>query len=1498
MYQFFAQDRERLHFIHATVITLGMVAIGHGQPVITMGTHDLLLDTPGQTIELSVSGTEMVDACHLSITIIAPPLGVGMTDVDLVTGTIFAGGSGGGTIVANGQVAYESAYIFGPPRPANGKLGTITIDTTGMSPGEWEVRIEGSFELQFAPIMAIAIPGAIKIPEPPPPPDVSGIPFLLGYQVWGGISFYDNAAGLGEPPWYSPPPPDEYRSVSAGPVSTTCNAVELSLRGQPAASGSTLFRNNTLKQRLEVTYTQSYVNRVGGAGAAKAHYSGDSALWNFRVDVGGSEATDLEVQGLAQVFVRKSLGLGNPWPQWIGVDVWVDLWPEDRADVPIRWDNLYSTLWDVGRVASFGGSGPNSTMPRIDLFDPQISAEANSLAPEEGAYLQGYNTFTNRTSTGDAEPEPWRAILSEIPPGRYYLDIWVSSLVEYYVHPDLAWGNTAPNEEFIVDILFTLGNGQQLNTLITSVSGAPVTTKRILSSDNNSNGVDDYCEADNDGDGSPNVLDNCPAISNPEQLDDDGDGVGNVCDNCPGFDDREDEDNDGIPDSCDDCPGDQHKIEPGVCGCGTPDVDEDADGLVDCQDPCPGSDNRLDADGDGTPDCLDECAGEPDVDTDGDTVLDCRDQCPGSDDRIDEDGDNVPDDCDNCPSLSNPKVTRFGWGGGFGQPDFDHDGIGDACDNCQNVPNTDQVDTDNDGVGDACDSHSDGDGDGINDAVDTNPTTYSTRFAHGLTTGEIIRVPAGATVIIHGTTLPAYPPFAPERRYISIAVANAGSLGVDVRLDCSQAVYTLFDGSHTVRCGSVEFKAFAGQAMIMYPGWSPEQSIRVGPGAVAILDETIVNGQVQHVAVQAFDAPIEVGGLLVSPGGVGNLGEATVFDPYFPWSAEVVNDTRVTEVSSMAVLPSGDPALAYLRHPAGTQFIVTYACRNAGSWEHSEVEASSSSIALDLAILPSGQPALVFLGGTAPNYSIKFAGYDGSSWHSSVVATTNSVSSVPRLAVGPTGQPSVSFLSGTTGGRAVVYAQYDGASWQTTTVDSSASQYNHDLVILPTGHPAIAYISYPSNSLKYAWFNGTAWQDEIVTTDTVVTNRSVSMIVLPSGHPAISYFSGSKFKMAWSDGSAWTTENIDEGIPAVGYMSADMALLPSGIPAVSYLGSIAGTACHKHAWREETGWRSIVLRRPELSELTKGKMSSLAVLPSGTPAISYRNELNQLVYSSPEPREAAPVPMVADYVATATTVHGGSIQSLGGPAASHASFGDWDFGHASAGADLHTSQSGNLVGQVFLSAADGSLCNAWDEFFFCISSTEIVAGPVAAEVTGTLSIGTTDTVPAGSALDLTVSAGHTGKSGMELTYGVTVKRGEATIGSVSADSPESVTIPVLAGDILQIHIACSDAHNSVLGLHETLTFPFILERAPQIPFDFDQDRDVDLDDLAVWLACATGPAIPYHAEQLPSGCSLQADIPGILPADWDRDGDIDQVDFGAFQRCYSGAAPANPACAN
>jgi hypothetical protein len=89
--------------------------------------------------------------------------------------------------------------------------------------------------------------------------------------------------------------------------------------------------------------------------------------------------------------------------------------------------------------------------------------------------------------------------------------------------------------------------------------------------DCNSNGVPDDCDVDeSDPDGNMEVSEDC-----------DSDGTPDECET--------DTDSDGAIDDCEECDEDPNKTDPGVCGCGFPDIDSDGDGVLDCNDLCPGT---------------------------------------------------------------------------------------------------------------------------------------------------------------------------------------------------------------------------------------------------------------------------------------------------------------------------------------------------------------------------------------------------------------------------------------------------------------------------------------------------------------------------------------------------------------------------------------------------------------------------------------------------------------------------------------------------------------------------------------------------------------------------------------------------------------------------------------------------------------------------------------------------------------------------------------------
>jgi hypothetical protein len=137
-----------------------------------------------------------------------------------------------------------------------------------------------------------------------------------------------------------------------------------------------------------------------------------------------------------------------------------------------------------------------------------------------------------------------------------------------------------------------------------------------------------YDGGDSDLDGICSNFDNCPGIENPAQTDSDSDGVGNECDGCP---------------------YDTNKIEPGICGCGVPDIDTDLDTILDCND----------------------------TDDDDDGVLDEDDSFPLDDtETVDTDNDGTGDNADT--DDDNDGISDLTENGGPNSGDANNDGTQDS----------------------------------------------------------------------------------------------------------------------------------------------------------------------------------------------------------------------------------------------------------------------------------------------------------------------------------------------------------------------------------------------------------------------------------------------------------------------------------------------------------------------------------------------------------------------------------------------------------------------------------------------------------------------------------------------------------------------------------------------------------------------------------------------------------------------------------------------------
>lgn len=152
---------------------------------ITVGNHTLLANTPGQQVQIQVSGGEQVSGLNLYVQVgdggpelvdFGLPPGVdgpAITAVDLTTGTIFAGVSDTPFVIEAipQYVSYSLAMLTpGSSVPAAGLLATLTIDTTGFAGGRWDLLLSdvlpglgGDYDTDFAPTPATILNGSLSV---------------------------------------------------------------------------------------------------------------------------------------------------------------------------------------------------------------------------------------------------------------------------------------------------------------------------------------------------------------------------------------------------------------------------------------------------------------------------------------------------------------------------------------------------------------------------------------------------------------------------------------------------------------------------------------------------------------------------------------------------------------------------------------------------------------------------------------------------------------------------------------------------------------------------------------------------------------------------------------------------------------------------------------------------------------------------------------------------------------------------------------------------------------------------------------------------------------------------------------------------------------------------------------------------------------------------------------------------------------------------------------
>ncbi|MEM6312454.1 MAG: hypothetical protein AAF743_00085 [Planctomycetota bacterium] len=164
-------DHQTHHQLRPTTLAAAALAVlwcaaSAGALVVRAPIADLLPDTPGQQLEISVSGGEQVQGVDLYVQIgdggpelsdfgvaAGTPAPV-ITDIDLLDGTIYAAAADTpadpGSIP---QVAFRSLAITDPGfvAVADGKLATITVDTTGF--------FDGTFDLLLGDVLPFLVLG-------------------------------------------------------------------------------------------------------------------------------------------------------------------------------------------------------------------------------------------------------------------------------------------------------------------------------------------------------------------------------------------------------------------------------------------------------------------------------------------------------------------------------------------------------------------------------------------------------------------------------------------------------------------------------------------------------------------------------------------------------------------------------------------------------------------------------------------------------------------------------------------------------------------------------------------------------------------------------------------------------------------------------------------------------------------------------------------------------------------------------------------------------------------------------------------------------------------------------------------------------------------------------------------------------------------------------------------------------------------------------------------
>lgn len=155
----------------------------------------------------------------------------------------------------------------------------------------------------------------------------------------------------------------------------------------------------------------------------------------------------------------------------------------------------------------------------------------------------------------------------------------------------------------------------------------------------------------------------------------------------------------------------------------------------------------------------------------------------------------------------------------------------------------------------------DRDDDGIHNDVDEDPDVTSTRFSDiplgGTTSGHILGLDAGITIEIMD---------APNPDGVKVLVSGPDENVARIKIDGSKGIYKLAPGEHILTSGSVRLDVLVGSAEVEFIIGGATVVVGVEEGGTVILEETIVDGELQELVVNAIQGVVTVNGEVLPPG--------------------------------------------------------------------------------------------------------------------------------------------------------------------------------------------------------------------------------------------------------------------------------------------------------------------------------------------------------------------------------------------------------------------------------------------------------------------------------------------------------------------------------------------------------------------------------------------------------------------------------------------------------